>query len=72
MFTPTTTKTKEFRTRLLSLIEEHGPISADGLAKLCGKNKKAYQIRNSIQAMRLDGYPVSTVDGLVCVGSRYN
>lgn len=68
MFTPRTKQTLDFWATVQTIVAEHGPISVEGICKLLpNKKKKPYELRKTLQSMRLDGYPISTVDGLVCI-----
>lgn len=68
MFTPRTKQTLDFWATVQDVVVEHGPISVEGIRKLLpNKKKKLYELRNTLQSMRLDGYPIETIDGLVCI-----
>lgn len=67
MITPRTKQTLAAWAIVENVITEHGPISVEGICKLLPTKKKPYELRKTLQSMRLDGYPIETIDGLVCI-----
>lgn len=70
MFTPRTKQTLAAWAIILDIVTEHGPISLEGICKLLPKKKAPYELRKTLQSMRLDGYPLKTIDGLVYISEE--